>query len=153
MWALPFFGAREEFFRFVPRSFDSTRSRYHISLITDYRLLIAFDQRRRQNFGYAFKSRDSNFFRPPYPPPPLPMGILYSPQFRSHRHPRSHGKIADCEQSIPRMHNYCRPICTVNLHDVVLINLSQLSLDSSYCQIYGCFLGLFSKIIWFYQLS
>ena len=51
------------------------------------------------------------FSRLPCPPPPLPTGILYSPQFRSHletkmaavglndRHLRSNGKIGDCEQS------------------------------------------------------
>ena len=55
------------------------------------------------------------FFRPLTPtlltPSPLPTGILYSPQFAcikrprwppvglNDRHPRSHGKIGDCEQS------------------------------------------------------
>ena len=46
--------------------------------------------------------------RLPCPPPALPTGILYSPQFRSHqetkmaarRTQRSIGKIGDCEQSI-----------------------------------------------------
>ena len=57
----------------------------------------------------------SLFFPPPHPtlltPSPLPTGILYSPQFAcikrprwppvglNDRHPRSHGKIGDCEQS------------------------------------------------------
>ena len=39
------------------------------------------------------------FFRRTCSPPPLPTGILYSLQFRSHLHLRSHGKIGDCEQS------------------------------------------------------
>ena len=45
------------------------------------------------------------------------------------RHLPSHGKRGDCEQSISRMHNYCHQKSTVNLHDVLLINLSQQALD------------------------
>ena len=51
------------------------------------------------------------FFRLPCPPPPLPMGILYSPQFcmrqdtkmAAHWTLRSHGKIGDCEQSMIKL--------------------------------------------------
>ena len=40
--------------------------------------------------------------RPPCPPPPLPTGILCSPQFHSHEETiviYDHGKIGDCGQS------------------------------------------------------
>ena len=57
------------------------------------------------------------------------------------RHLRSHGKIGDCEQSLPaRVHYFCHPKSPLNLHDVLLINLSQPALDSYYYQIYGCIL-------------
>ena len=54
------------------------------------------------------RGRKKYIFCLPCPPPPLPTGVLYSPQFRSlqetkmaaRRTQRSHGKIGDCEQSI-----------------------------------------------------
>ena len=60
--------------------------------------------------GGGRNRQKKNFFCPLTPtlltPSPLPTGILYSPQFRSHQetkmaaqHLQSHGKIEDCEQS------------------------------------------------------
>ena len=74
----------------------ATHNRYHISLIWQVhsqrsRLLIDLISGGAKIPAQSLNARQSKvvtvslFFHPLCPPPPLPMGLLFSPQFRSHQ--------------------------------------------------------------------
>ena len=84
------------------------RGKHWVDAVLDSQKILLSKFSRRQNFGWKINSDSrtldcSQLVRRTRlcPPPPLPRGILYSPQFHLHQETkiRSHGKIQDCGQS------------------------------------------------------